>query len=86
MRGLPWHSVVICIFADYNKEELAWVMINHVSGNYEEFSTPLKLNIERVAQNYLEKKWTAGHHTNRQPPVLITEENVETIFHSLYDI
>lgn len=60
MSGLPWHSVVIFIFADYNKEELAWVMINHVSGNYEEFNTPLKLNIERVAQNYLEKNEQLG--------------------------
>lgn len=61
-------------------------MISHLSGNYEEFRTPLRLNIERVAQNYLKKKITAGHHTNHQSPVLITEENVETIFHSLCDI
>lgn len=50
MSGLPCHSVVICIFDDYNKEEHAWVMVSHLSGDYEEFRTPLKLNIERLAQ------------------------------------
>lgn len=82
MRDIP---VVTCIYDNYNKEELVWGMISHLTNNLWRIHYSFKIKHRKSGPKLSEKKkLTAGHHRNHQSPV--TEEKSETIFPTLYGV